>query len=126
MVFTNDSGKYCFPCRNYGSINYCDGSLYLQKDEVYNVVRTRTMVRLECTDYPYQIMIEKEKKLYLLSEDDFNKYFRFPIKAHNQIRIFSTENDCNEFLRTLDVECLKDVRFADNQILVTYIVKGEC
>lgn len=125
MIFTNDSGNYCFPCRNYPSIFYSAGSLYLRKDEVYDVIRTD--VRLDCTDYPYQIRIENENgfKLYLLLEEEFNKYFRFPIKAHNQIKFFNTEIECNEFLKTLDVECLKDVRFTNNQILVVYIVKGE-
>ena len=122
MIFTNDDGNYCFPSRNYSSITYQTGNLYLRKDEVYNVVHTEPIVRLGCTDYPYQIMIENENKLYLLSKTQFDRYFKFPTKAYNQIKIFNTEIECNEFLRTLDVECLKDVRYTDNQILIVYTI----
>lgn len=123
MIFTNNSGNYCFPCNS--SITYRAESLYLQKNEKYDVVRTNTIVELEGVSYPYQILFRNENKLYLLSEEEYEKWFRFPIKTHNQIKIFDTEIECNEFLKTLDVECLKDVRFTDNQILVVYIVKGE-
>lgn len=79
MIFTNDSGNYRFPCNS--SITYRAESLYLQKNEIYEVVRTNTIIKLEGASYPYQIVFRNENRLYLLLEAEYERYFRFPIKT---------------------------------------------
>lgn len=63
---------------------------------------------------------------FLLTDEEFKKYFRLPIKDHYQIKVFSTTYECNKFLENLELDYLKDVRVTDNNLYtVTYLVKGD-
>lgn len=63
-------------------------------------------------------------RYFLLDDKTFEEYFRLPVKNHWQVKI-CTENECNEFLKELDVDCLKDIKMTDNCLMVIYKVKGE-
>ena len=65
------------------------------------------------------------KRHLLITEDMINEYFRLPRKNYWEIKLFTNEKECNDFLKGLETDCLKDVKFTENQIMITYLVKGD-
>lgn len=97
--------KCCGNCEhfNFNEPNYCHKGVYRERQ------------------FPHH-----DEYHFLLTDEEFKKYFRLPIKDHYQIKVFSTTYECNKFLENLELDYLKDVRVTDNNLYtVTYLVKGD-
>lgn len=126
MVFKKETGKYEFEridtIRNVTHWNYV-----LEKDKVYNIIKLDTPIG----DYEYELLVNGDvSNCYntihlLITKSMLNEYFRFPIKDHWEIKLFSNEKMCNDFLEKLEKDYLKDIKVTENQIMVIYLVDGE-
>lgn len=126
MVFKKATAKYYF---EYIDIfdNMTSYACELKENKIYQIVeRDRPM-----KNYKYEILMDGDssncynKRHLLITEDMINEYFRLPRKNYWEIKLFTNEKECNDFLKGLETDCLKDVKFTENQIMITYLVKGD-
>lgn len=124
MVFIQPTGNYQLHEYRHNMITL--SSHILNKDKIYNVVETT-----KYKDFNYELLIDGDTANcynpyhFPLTDGQFEKYFRNPTVDHYQIKMFTTEHDCNKFLNTLKRDYLKDVKFTENQFMVIYLVEGE-
>ena len=71
--------------------------MYYQLDESY------------CGDYLY------------IEQAAVTNYFRPVVHKHLSTKLFTKEDEMNEFLATLKIDCLKDIKIGNNAYLVIYI-----
>ena len=111
-----------------GVQGYLQSRLNLEKCEVYEI----KPCKIKWYDKIFSYMLYKEgdtsncynTRKFLLDDDIFERHFRLPTKDHWQVKL-CTEPECNEFLKTIGVDCLKDIKMTDNLLMVIYKVKGE-
>ena len=79
---------------------------------------------------------DDNKLFYELNEDYYgeylyvdkvavNRFFRPIVHKHLTTTLFTKEGEMNEFLATLKIDCLKDIKIGNNAYLVIYIDMGD-
>ena len=102
----------------------------LDCNQLVQIEHCKNKIVWEEQEYSYVLCMDGNNancyntRRFLLDDKAFEEYFRLPVKDHWQVKI-CTENECNEFLKELDTDCLKDIKMTDNCLMVIYKVKGE-
>ena len=126
MVFKKVTAKYYFEyidMFNNMTFYVCE----LKENEIYQIVEAHSHIK----NYKYELLMDGDSsncyntRHLLITEDMVNEYFRPPRKNHWEIKLFTNEEECNDFLKGLETDCLKDVKFTENKIMVIYFIKGE-
>ena len=126
MVFKKATAKYRFEYIDMSN-NMIFYGFELKENKIYQIVKRDQPIN----NYKYELLIDCDisncynKRHLLMTEEMFNEYFRLPRKNHWEIKLFTNENECNDFLKGLETDCLKDVKFIENQIMVIYLMKGD-
>lgn len=130
MVFKKATAKYQFEYIDvFNNMAFYD--CVLEENEVYQIVEIHPPIKDYKKTYKYELLMDGDvsncynKRHLLITEDMINECFRLPRKNHWEIKLFTNENECNDFLKGLESDCLKDVKFTENQIMVIYLVKGD-
>lgn len=123
MIFKKATARYPFEYYADGFKEISSCYYFLEENTAYEIEEISSPVG----NYKYEIIkkYEFETLHFLMTETTFNEYFRLPIKSHLQIKLLDNENECNEFLEGLEPDCLKDIKFTENQIMVVYLIKGD-
>ena len=88
--------------------------------------------------YPQQLeMINDDHQIYhrynrdyygdelFIDKQTVQNSFRPIIHKHPSTKLFTKEDEMNEFLATLKIDCLKDIKIGNNNYLVIYIDMGD-
>ncbi len=88
--------------------------------------------------YPQQVdMTDDDTKLFCQYNKDYygdylyidkqtvQNHFRPIVHKHLNTKLFAREDKMNEFLATLKIDCLKDIKIGKNAYLVIYIDMGD-
>lgn len=75
--------------------------------------------------YSY-ILVKAIDDKFIIDSETFEAYFRPAIKSFWQINICYDKAECNEFLESLDIDCLKDIKeISHDRFMVIYKIKGD-
>lgn len=75
----------------------------------------------------YSYILEKPiDGKFIIDSETFDAYFRPAIKSFWQIDICYDKAECNELLKSLDTDCLKDIKeISHDRFMVIYKIKGD-